>query len=114
AMVEQGALSVAIITHKFREVTAFADDVTVLCRGRVAGGGRAKDLTTAELARLMVGGELPPAALARGPRAPAPAPALVIESLCAADDLGLPVLEGLCLEVYPGEIVGVAGVSGNG
>jgi general nucleoside transport system ATP-binding protein len=114
-MVERGELSVAIITHKFREVTAFADDVTVLRRGRVAGGGRARDLSTKEMATLMVGGEVPATSMARTPRSHAGAsPALVIDGLHANDDLGLPVLRGFNVEVFPGEIVGVAGVSGNG
>jgi ABC-type uncharacterized transport system ATPase subunit len=114
-MVERGELSVAIITHKFREVTAFADDVTVLRRGRVAGGGRARDLTTKDMATLMVGGEVPATSMARTPRSHAAAsPALVIDGLHANDDLGLPVLRGFNLEVFSGEIVGVAGVSGNG
>jgi general nucleoside transport system ATP-binding protein len=114
-MVERGELSVAIITHKFREVTAFADDVTILRRGRLAGGGRAKDLSVKDMATLMVGGEVPAASMARTPRPDTKTPpALVIEDLHADDDIGLPVLEGFSLEVFPGEIVGVAGVSGNG
>ena len=49
-MVEAGAISVAMITHKFREVTAFADEVTVLRRGKFAGSGRASELSARELA----------------------------------------------------------------
>ena len=113
-MVEKMELSVAIITHKFREVTAFADDVTVLRRGRVAGGGPARELSSKDMATLMVGGEVPAASMARSVRAANAPPALVIENLHADDDIGLPVLEGFNLEVFPGEIVGVAGVSGNG
>ena len=112
-MVDDKALSVAIITHKFREVTAFADDVTVLRRGRVAGSGRARELTPRDLAMLMVGGEVPATTLARG-TTPAAAPALEIRDLHADDDIGLPVLEGFSVSVRPGDIVGVAGVSGNG
>ena len=114
AMVENKALSVAIITHKFREVTAFADDVTVLRRGRVAGGGRAKELSPRDLAMLMVGGEVPTTSLGRSSVPAGAAPALEIEDLHANDDIGLAVLEGFNLRVCPGEIVGVAGVSGNG
>jgi general nucleoside transport system ATP-binding protein len=114
-MVTRNELSVAIITHKFREVTSFADDVTVLRRGRVAGGGRANDLSVKEMATLMVGGEVPAASLGRARRPdPKAEPGLVIEDLHADDDIGLPVLEGFSLKVFPGEIVGVAGVSGNG
>jgi ABC-type uncharacterized transport system ATPase subunit len=113
-MVEAGAISVAMITHKFREVTAFADEVTVLRRGKFAGSGRAQDLSARELAEMMVGSEPPRASLTRSAR-PERAPArLQIVGLHADDDIGLPVLEGISLEVSPGEIVGVAGVSGNG
>ena len=101
AMVEDKALSVAIITHKFREVTAFADDVTVLRRGSVAGGGRAKELTPRDLAMLMVGGEVPATSLARSSAATGTAPALEIDSLHADDDIGLPVLQGFSLRVCP-------------
>jgi general nucleoside transport system ATP-binding protein len=112
-MVDQGKLSVAIITHKFREVTAFADDVSVLRRGRLAGSGKASSLSTRELAELMVGIEPPANALSRRPFAPS-APMLIIRDLHADDDLGVPVLDGFSLTVHPGEIVGIAGVSGNG
>ncbi len=112
-MVERGELSVAIITHKFREVTAFADDVTVLRRGSVAGSGSAKNLSTRELAEMMVGAEPPATALSRAPQCRGTA-VLEIEDLHADDDIGLPVLEGFNLRVHAFEIVGVAGVSGNG
>ena len=103
-----------MITHKFREVTAFADEVTVLRRGRVAGSGAASELHAEEMAEMMVGAQPPrdvrgaDAALARRP------PALVIDGLHADDDLGLPALDGVDLTVRAGEIVGIAGVSGNG
>ncbi|MEY4549211.1 MAG: hypothetical protein RL685_5406 [Pseudomonadota bacterium] len=113
-MVEQGQLSVAIITHKFREVTAFADEVTVLRRGKLAGAGRASELSPQQLAELMVGSEPPRASLTRSVRSERAAPRLEILDLHARNDIGLPVLEGVNLTVSPGEIVGVAGVSGNG
>lgn len=112
-MVEGGELSVAIITHKFREVSAFADEVTVLRRGLVSGSGSAKALSARELATMMVGAEPPAVAMQRTPFK-ATAPRLVLDDISADDDIGLRVLDGLRLEVHPGEIVGVAGVSGNG
>jgi simple sugar transport system ATP-binding protein len=102
-----------MITHKFREVTAFADDVTVLRRGRLAGRGRTKDLTPASMAEMMVGSEPPKAALERTETRAEPG-LLTVAGLIAHDDLGLPVLTGVDLEVGAGEIVGIAGVSGNG
>src|SRR6202012_2649326 len=56
-MVDAGQLSVLLITHKFREVTTYCDEITVLRKGRVAGSGRVKDLTTAEMAAMMMGEE---------------------------------------------------------
>jgi simple sugar transport system ATP-binding protein len=113
SMVQRGELSVAIITHKFREVTAFADDVTVLRRGRLAGSGRVSELSITELAEMMVGTQAPPAAVQRSPLRPG-APALELADVHADDDIGLPILEAFNLQVFPGEIVGIAGVSGNG
>ena len=113
-MVQRGELSVAIITHKFREVTAFADDVTVLRRGRVAGSGRVSELSITELAEMMVGTQAPPAAVQRRSPLKPGAPALEMADLHADDDIGLPILEAFNLQVFPGEIVGIAGVSGNG
>ena len=55
----KGQISVLIITHKFREVTSFADDVTVLRRGRRVGGGPVTDFSPAALAELMVGTKPP-------------------------------------------------------
>src|SRR5690606_19939449 len=113
SMTEAGKLSVAIITHKFREVKAFADEVTVLRRGRLEGTGDAKRLSVDQLAEMMVGGDPPSASLERKPM-PRDAVVLELEDLRADDDIGLPVLKGVNLKVHTGEIVGVAGVSGNG
>ncbi|MEM7022416.1 MAG: ATP-binding cassette domain-containing protein, partial [Pseudomonadota bacterium] len=59
-MTEAGTLTVLMISHKFREVMGYADEVTVLRRGRYAGGGRVKNLTRADMASMMIGdAELP-------------------------------------------------------
>ncbi|MEL7316294.1 MAG: ATP-binding cassette domain-containing protein, partial [Cyanobacteria bacterium J06559_3] len=55
AEVMQGHLSVLLITHKFREVQAFADEVTILRRGQLAGQGQVKDLSIAAMAEMMLG-----------------------------------------------------------
>ena len=57
AMVVNGGLTILMITHKFREVMAFADDVTILRRGKLAGHGRVADLTPDSMARMMIGAE---------------------------------------------------------
>jgi simple sugar transport system ATP-binding protein len=113
AMAQAGEISLLMITHKFREVTSFADDVTVLRRGRVAGQGLVKDLTTSEMASMMVGGEVPRASSARATR-DAGDVRLSLHDVRAVDDRGVGVLDGVTLEVRAGEIVGIAGVSGNG
>jgi simple sugar transport system ATP-binding protein len=109
-------LTALIITHKFREVLAYADDVSVLRRGRFAGGGGVAELGVACMAEMMVGS---PMARDSGDRPDRPPPSdgparLVVENLTALGDNGLSVLRGLNLTVRPGEILGIAGVSGNG
>jgi len=112
-MTREGRVSVAMITHKFREVMAFADEVTVLRRGRLAGSGQTRDLTPQVMAEMMVGSELPQANLQRS-TLELGKPTLELEAINADDDVGLPILTGMTLSVRPGEIVGIAGVSGNG
>jgi len=111
-MVGQGLLTILMITHKFREVMAFADEVTILRRGRLAGQGHVKELSPDAMARTMIGAEeltvQPPRTGEFG------APRLDIEKLNALDDGGQPAVRNVSLSVRGGEIVGVAGVSGNG
>src|SRR5262249_34080918 len=116
AMAERGEVTVLMITHKFREVMAFADSVSVLRRGRVSGGGQVADLTPAQLAEMMVGARDIPKAHAghENGGAPARAPRLFVERLVVEDDRGRRAVDGVSFGVRPGEIVGVAGVSGNG
>src|SRR6202007_1415867 len=56
-MVANGDLTILMITHKFREVMAFADEVTILRRGKLAGKGLVKELTPDTMARTMIGAE---------------------------------------------------------
>jgi len=115
-MTREHAVTVLMITHKFREVMAFAGAVTVLRRGRLAGEGRVADLNPARLAEMMVGARDIPQAHAGKSAAPGPArePRLAVDGLEVEDDTGLPAVRRLTLAVHPGEIVGIAGVSGNG
>ena len=112
-MTARGDISVIMITHKFREVTAYADGLTVLRRGRKAGGGLVKDMTTEEMARLMIGDTPIRERAKRAERAPGPV-TLELAGLMADGDEGAPVLNAVNLKVAAGEIVGIAGVSGNG
>jgi general nucleoside transport system ATP-binding protein len=113
AMTQEGKLTVLMISHKFREVMKFADEVTVLRRGKLVGGGRVADLTPDAMARMMVGDEPPKANADRTAQEVGKA-ILQIHDLHADDDLGTPAVEGFTLDVRAGEIVGIAGVSGNG
>ena len=112
-MAQEGRLTILMISHKFREVMAFADEVTVLRRGKPAGSGRVADLTPDLMARMMVGDE-PPRASGTRQAGAGEAVVLEIEGLSAEDDLGTPAVTKFSLQVRAGEIVGIAGVSGNG
>lgn len=109
-------VTVLMITHKFREVMAFADYVSVLRRGKLVGEGAVKDLTPAAMAEMMVGSRDIPSVEARRKDGGVDAHKvrLSIRGLTVEDDAGLPAVESVSLDVHAGEIVGVAGVSGNG
>jgi len=109
---EEG-LAIAIITHKLRETRAIADRATVLRGGRVVMSGEdPASHTDDELVEAMVGTVVPPLAARReevGIR-----PALVVNGVSVRDRNGEPKLHDVTFEVRGGELVGVAGVSGNG
>src|ERR1700732_586150 len=111
-MVVNGDLTILMITHKFREVMAFADEVTILRRGKLAGYGKVADLTPDSMARMMIGAEeltLQPSRVGQVSEA-----RLELEKLKALDDAGAIAVHEVSLTVRGGEIVGIAGVSGNG
>jgi len=109
---EAGEISVLMITHKFREVMAFADEVSVLRRGRLTGSGLVSTLTPPEMAAMMMGeARLPePAARSGQPGAAV----LELTGARARDRSGLKDIAIDRLQVRAGEIVGIAGISGNG
>lgn len=111
--VTAGRLSVLLITHKFREVTAFTDEVTVLRKGQLAGHGMVKDLSVEEMGQMMLGEERATKEVAKAEMCDRTA-VLEIQDLHANKDNGLPAISRLNLTVHAGEIVGIAGVSGNG
>jgi simple sugar transport system ATP-binding protein len=136
-MCRASQLTVLIITHKFREVFGYCDEVTVLRRGQPTGAARTADTTRDELAGWMMGapaeaGTASPAgdraapagdrAAPAGDRAApartegpgAVAPRLAVQDLRVNGEGGRPAIDGLSLQVRPGEIVGIAGVAGNG
>lgn len=105
-------LAVVFISHKLREVRAISDRVSVLRRGALVGTtSGAQD--ERELARMMVG--RPTFGVQRMEAAPASGtPVLTLRAVCADGRQGLAALTDLSFDVRPGEIVGIAGVSGNG
>ena len=107
-----GAITVAIITHKLKEVKKFADDVSVLRRGRFVGSGHAADMSESDMTAMMIGAPQVPAAVQRRGD-PLPEERLVVENLRTDADAGRAGLDIVRLAVHPGEIVGIAGVSGN-
>ncbi|MCY4105812.1 MAG: ABC transporter ATP-binding protein [Chloroflexi bacterium] len=100
------------ITHKLREVMAICQRATILRRGRVVDVLHVAETSPAEIARLMVGNDVEPIRR-QGESQPA-ARELHLDSLSALDDRGLPALSDASLSVFGGEIVGLAGVAGNG
>ena len=109
---QREGLSIIFITHKLREVLEIADRITVLRRGKKIETVPREGATQEALARLMVGREV----LLRVEKTPAQPenPLLLVEGLSVLDDRDLEAVRGVSLEVRAGEIVGVAGVDGNG
>ncbi|GIV82823.1 MAG: ABC transporter ATP-binding protein [Caldilinea sp.] len=104
--------SIIFISHKLREVMEVCDRIAVMRDGRLVDVVLTAQTTTQALSRMMVGREV----MLRVDKAPAtPGEVLLrIQNLHAKDDRGLPALRGVNLTVRAGEIVGVAGVEGNG
>jgi simple sugar transport system ATP-binding protein len=104
--------AIVFISHKLPEVLALADTITVMRGGSVVASGDRSSFEGAQLAELMVGGEVGPSPEpARRPRG---GPVLECRGLVVADDHGRSALDQLDLTLHAGEVLGVAGVSGNG
>lgn len=112
AMAAEGK-TIIFISHKLQEVMAIADRVTVLRKGKVtASGVSSRGMSRADLARLMVGRDV---LFHLEKEATTPGEVVLsVEEVHADNDKGLPALRGLSLEIRSGEIVGLAGVAGNG
>ncbi|HEY1352040.1 MAG TPA: ABC transporter ATP-binding protein [Ktedonobacteraceae bacterium] len=110
-LVDRGK-TIIFITHKLREVLEVSDNITVLRRGKNAGLLMTRDTNQAEIARMMVGREV----LLRVNKTPAvPGPVVLqVENLRAQSNRGLEALHQVSFEVRAGEILGIAGVEGNG
>jgi general nucleoside transport system ATP-binding protein len=111
SLVKQGA-AVIFITHKLGEVMEVADKITVMRRGRVVGTTAPAETTPAQLAQMMVGR---PVLLRVEKTAARPSnTVLEVNDLVVQDDRHHMVVDGVTLTVRAGEIVGIAGVEGNG
>ena len=104
--------TIIFISHKLREVLEISDRITVMRRGKVVGHLVTKDTTEQEIATLMVGREV----LLRVDKKPAKPGDVTfkVENLTASSDRGVPALKGVSFELRQGEILGIAGVEGNG
>ena len=112
SMADQGK-SIIFITHKLHEVIAVADRVTVLRKGKVtAQGENIQGMTKRNLAQLMVGRDV--VFTVKKEAREAGDVVLVMKDVHAKNNKGLPALEGISLQIHSGEILGIAGVGGNG
>lgn len=109
---KQSGKTMIITTHKLKEVMAVSDRISVMRKGRMIASMDRSDTDARELAELMVGRQLPEAGEA-APGIPGDA-VLEVEGMSVMADHGYPALDAISFSVKQGEIVGVAGVAGNG
>lgn len=104
--------TIIFISHKLEEVINLCDTVTVLRRGKVVATTTAKEVTPQQLAELMVGREV---ALQVNKSASVPGKAIVsVQNLQVIDDRHIPAIRNISFQILAGEILGIAGVDGNG
>ena len=112
-MVQEKQMTIIIITHKLYEVMAISDRVGVMRQGKLVGVAETKDVNERILAAMMVGKEVLLDALDREDRGETET-AVEVRDLQALDNRGLPAVRGVSLTVRRGEILGIAGIEGNG
>jgi general nucleoside transport system ATP-binding protein len=111
SLLERG-VSIIFISHKLKEVLEICDDVTVLRRGKVAGHADPKSSTEQSLASLMVGRDV--VLQIEKERGQAKELVMQLQELWVRNERGLAAVKGVSLDVFEGEILGIAGVQGNG
>lgn len=104
--------SLLFITHKLKEALSLADRITVVRQGRVVGTRRPEETSEEELAAMMVGRDVV-LSVEKAPARPGK-PVLTVDNLWVESDQGQPAVRGVSFEVRAGEILGIAGVQGNG
>ncbi|WP_206282836.1 ABC transporter ATP-binding protein [Streptomyces chilikensis] len=105
-------LSVIFISHKLGEVLSVADDITVIRRGTTVGTADPKGITARKLAEMMVGSQLPTPETAES--TVTDRPVLTVDSLRLEAEGGRAVLDDITFTIHAGEVLGIAGVEGNG
>jgi general nucleoside transport system ATP-binding protein len=104
--------TILFISHKLDEVLAIADDITVMRRGATVGEADPKTATKKQLAEMMVGSELPSPETEES--TVTDQVLLSVEDVGLVDDRGRALLKGITFQIHHGEILGIAGVEGNG
>jgi simple sugar transport system ATP-binding protein len=105
-------LSIIFISHKLDEVLSVADEITVMRRGTTVATADPRSTTARRLAELMVGSELPSPETSDS--TVTDRKILTVEKLSLTDDDGRPVLSDVSFTIHAGEVLGIAGVEGNG
>ena len=110
---EQGK-TIIVITHKLREVMELADSITVIKHGKVVGNVLKKDTSERELAQMMVGRDVVLTVNNERKQQINPEIMYKVQNLTTVNDYGKEVVSGMSFDVHKGEILGIAGVEGNG
>ncbi|MDH3599132.1 MAG: ABC transporter ATP-binding protein [Candidatus Tectomicrobia bacterium] len=113
ALAQQGT-AIIFITHKLKDVLQIAHRITVMRGGRVVGAMTPVGTTEAQLASLMVGGQAPQPVVSTPRQHASTEVVLRVQNLRASDDRGAVAVDGVSLAVHAGEVLGIAGVQGNG
>ncbi len=109
---KQDGATIIFIDHKLQEVLEISDSITVIRRGKTVATVAASEVTAGDLAELMVGEELP--SPETGASTVTTDVALAVTDLTVRDDDGRAIVDNVSLQVHRGEILGVAGIEGNG
>jgi len=111
--------TIVLITHRLDEVVEISNTITVMRAGQTVARVKTSETTPAEIARLMVGREVSLSAGKRvqpsdRPATPQPDQGIEVRNLTVVGSRGIRVIDGVSFSVKPGEILGIAGVEGNG